>query len=247
MEHGTAPGDTTGPGHGNPRCLFSSLLVLPVACRGLGARRQSLLSGLEPLRSLVVCFISSFTVLATTWNHHWRFSWTCRPAHSQGGRRVHAVRSLLRPVTLPGPLALCPSPSSSHHHSRIPSLTPSIAVCALPRLLPSTCRCRPSISAAVSFPSALSFLSAVSASAVSPRPFPLTYHICCRARTRLAHVASALIFCLNLAHHVSVLIRRSRRVAPRPSATVIIALRLVLALSALACASPSASLSSRIL
>ena len=64
MEHGTAPGDTTGPGHGNPRCLFSSLLVLPVACRGLGARRQSLLSGLSPLRSLVVCFISSFTVLA---------------------------------------------------------------------------------------------------------------------------------------------------------------------------------------
>jgi hypothetical protein len=53
---------------GMETCLFSSLLVLPVACRGLGARRQSLLSGLEPLRSLVVCFISSFTVLASLWN-----------------------------------------------------------------------------------------------------------------------------------------------------------------------------------
>ena len=49
-------------------------------------------------------------------------------------------------MTLPGPLALCPSPSSSHHQSRMPSLTPSIAVCALPRLLPSICLCRPSVS-----------------------------------------------------------------------------------------------------
>ena len=164
----------------------------------------------------------------------------CHPAHSQGGRRVHAVRSLLRPVTLPGPLALCPSPSSSHHHSRIPSLTPSIAVCALPRLLPSTCRCRPSMSAVVSIPSAVPLPSAVSTSAVRPRPFPLTYHIVVVPLTSLAHVASALIFCPSLAHHISVLILLSRRVAPRPSATVIIALLFVLALSALACASPSA-------
>jgi hypothetical protein len=104
-------------------------------------------------------------------------------------------------------------------------LTPSIAVCALPRRLPSSCRCRPSISAVVSFPSAVPFPSAVSATAVSPRPFPLTYHIAVVPRTSLAHVASALIFCLSLAHHVSVLIRRSRRVAPRPSTTVIIALQ----------------------
>ena len=49
MEHGTAPGDTTGPGHGN-------LLVLLAACRGLGACHQSLLS-------LHACFIALFTVL----------------------------------------------------------------------------------------------------------------------------------------------------------------------------------------
>jgi hypothetical protein len=134
---------------------------------------------------------------------------------------------------------LCPSPSSSHHHSRIPSLTPSIAVCALPRLLPSTCRCCPSMSAVVSIPSAVPLPSAVSTSAVRPRPFPLTYHIVVVPLTSLAHVASALIFCPNLAHHTSVLIRRSRRVAPRPSAMVIIALLFVLVLSAWACASPS--------
>ena len=165
-------------------------------------------------------------------------------AHSHGGRRGHAVRSRLRPVTLPGPLAVCPSPSSSHHQSLMPSLTPSIAVCALPRLLPSASRCCPSVSAAVSFRSAVSRPSAVSASAVIPRPFPLTYQLAVVPLTSLAHVAIALIFCPNLAHHVSVLIRLSRRVAPRPSATVIIALLFVLALSALACASPSASLSS---
>jgi len=49
-EHGTAHGDTAGPGHGN-------LLVLLVARRGLGACHQSLPMRLEPLRSLVVCFI----------------------------------------------------------------------------------------------------------------------------------------------------------------------------------------------
>jgi hypothetical protein len=119
------------------------------------------------------------------------------------GRRGHAGRARFRPMTLTGPLALCPSPSSSHHHSRMPSLTPSIAVCALPRRLPSSCRCRPSISAAVSFPSAVPFPSAVSATAVSPRPFPLTYHIAVVPRTSLAHVASALIFCLNLAQTTS--------------------------------------------
>jgi hypothetical protein len=45
MEHGTAPGDTTGPGHGN-------LLVLLAACRGLGACHQSLPMYPEPLLSL---------------------------------------------------------------------------------------------------------------------------------------------------------------------------------------------------
>ena len=50
-EHGTAHGDTAGPGHGN-------LLVLLVARRGLGACHQSLPMRLEPLRSLVVCFIA---------------------------------------------------------------------------------------------------------------------------------------------------------------------------------------------
>ncbi len=56
MEHGTAPGDTTGPGHGN-------LLVLLSACRGLGACRQSLPMYPEPLLSLAACFIALFTVL----------------------------------------------------------------------------------------------------------------------------------------------------------------------------------------
>jgi len=53
---------------GMETCLCSSLLVFPVACRVLKARHRSLLTGLEPLRSLVVCFIPSFTVLASTWN-----------------------------------------------------------------------------------------------------------------------------------------------------------------------------------
>ena len=57
MEHGTA-GDTTGPGHGN-------LLVLLAACRGLGACQQSLPVYPEPLLSLTVRFIASFTVLVS--------------------------------------------------------------------------------------------------------------------------------------------------------------------------------------
>ena len=114
----------------SPRCLFSpllvvgSVLVVSPYCRGLNP--SGLLLSVSYRRS---------QYSPRPGNHRRRFSWTCRPARSQGGRRVHAVRSLLRPVTLPGPLALCPSPSSSHHHSRIPSLTPSTAVCALPRLL----------------------------------------------------------------------------------------------------------------
>jgi hypothetical protein len=84
----------------------------------------------------------------------------------------------------------------------------------------------------VSFSPAVSLPSAVSTSAVRPRPLPLTYHIAVVPRTSLAHVASALIFCPNLSHHTAVLIRRSRRVAPRPSAMVIVALLFVLVLSA---------------
>jgi hypothetical protein len=53
---------------GMETCLCSSLLVFPVACRVLEARHRSLLTGLGPLRSLVVCFIPSFTVLASTWS-----------------------------------------------------------------------------------------------------------------------------------------------------------------------------------
>ena len=56
MEHGTAPGDTTGPGHGN-------LLVLLAACRGLGACHPSLPMCPEPLLSRTACFIALFTVL----------------------------------------------------------------------------------------------------------------------------------------------------------------------------------------
>ena len=41
-------------------------------------------------------------------------------ARSRRPRR-HPVRALLRARTLPGPLALFPSPASSHHQSRIPS------------------------------------------------------------------------------------------------------------------------------
>ena len=69
---------------GMETCLFSPLLVLPVACRGLGARHQSLLTGLEPLRSLVVCFIASFTVLASHWSCDGRIFMDVLVAHSQG-------------------------------------------------------------------------------------------------------------------------------------------------------------------
>jgi hypothetical protein len=72
MEHGTDLVTRRDPGM--ETCLFSSLLVLPVACRGLGARRQSLLSGLEPLRSLVVCFIqTSLTTIPTHVTHPNRY------------------------------------------------------------------------------------------------------------------------------------------------------------------------------
>ena len=60
MRHGKMGrhGDTVGHGHGN-------LLVLLVACRGLGAHHLSVLLKLESLRALVVCFIASFTVIAS--------------------------------------------------------------------------------------------------------------------------------------------------------------------------------------
>ena len=45
-------------GHGN-------LLVLLVACRWLGAHHLSVSSKLVSLQALVVCFIASFTVLAS--------------------------------------------------------------------------------------------------------------------------------------------------------------------------------------
>jgi len=47
---------------------------------------------LELLQSHVVCFIASFIVFASTWKHHRRFSWTCCPAPSQGGRERQAGR-----------------------------------------------------------------------------------------------------------------------------------------------------------
>ena len=87
--------------------------------------------------------------------------------------------------------------------------------------------------------------SSAASSTGSPRPFPLTYHVLVSPRTSLAHVASAQIFRRSLPHHVSVLIRRIRRVAPLPSVTVSTALLFVLTLSALARASPAASSSSR--
>ena len=161
---------------------------------------------------------------------------------AQGGRGGHSVRARLRAVTLPGPLVLFPSPASSHHHSRIPSFALSIAVCALPRVCLSPCRCLSSVLSAVSSSSAVPCSSSASSTG-SPRPFPLTYHVLVSPRTSLAHVASAQIFCLSLPHHVSVLIRRIRRVAPRPSVTVSAALLFVLTLSASARASPAASLS----
>ena len=49
------PGDTVGHGHGN-------LLVLLVACRGLGAHNLSVLLKLESLRALVVDLYAAFLV-----------------------------------------------------------------------------------------------------------------------------------------------------------------------------------------
>ena len=92
-------------------CLLSSSLVVV-----LGLVYSLCWLGLLPL---VVYFIVSFTVpLRTLFLVPLFFFVVARVA--QGGRRGHAVRSLLRPVTLPGPLALCPSPASSHHQSRKP-------------------------------------------------------------------------------------------------------------------------------
>ena len=60
MRHGKMGrhGDTVGHDHGN-------LLVLLVACRGLGAHHLSVSSKLVSLQALVVCFIASFTVHAS--------------------------------------------------------------------------------------------------------------------------------------------------------------------------------------
>ena len=58
MRHGKWDGMVTQRHTGD-----GNVLVLPVACRGLGACHLFVLMGLEPLRSLVVCFIISFTVL----------------------------------------------------------------------------------------------------------------------------------------------------------------------------------------
>ena len=94
-------------GHGTRRSLrklaCSPLPVPPVACSGLVARHQILLTGRETLRSLVVCFIASFWLFRA-------FGTIGRPAMTyvdRGGRAVPPDRfSIKFKLRIPNDLGL---------------------------------------------------------------------------------------------------------------------------------------------